>query len=150
MHLFLHPKFLQVFHFMLPILLLGCDSKSAKDFSFVEKSLFPLPVNTWVDYKNDLTRTIEFDCSFGDYAAWIVNLKGYRDNTGIMSDEDAKQKLPEIVEYLARKEPGNGYQGMYVGVNWIEESVSQPFAIQIFSYVPVPEVISVKIVCSHL
>ena len=134
----------------LSILVTGCDSQPAKDFSFVEDSIFPLPVDSWDEKQDEHTRTIKFDCSFEDYAAWLVNLEGYRDMIGLESDEDASRNLPEIVEYLARKEPGEGYQGMYVGVDWLKEDEIPPFAIQISSHVFRPNVVSVKIVSSHL
>ena len=69
---------------------------------------------------------------------------------GIESEEDANRNRSEIVEYLSRKEPGEGYQGMYVGVDWLAEDENPPFAIQITSHVYRPEVVSVEIVGSHL
>ena len=68
------------------ILLPGCDSHPAKDFSFVEDSIFPLPVDSWDEKQDEHTRTITFDCSFEDYASWLVNLEGYRDMIGLESN----------------------------------------------------------------
>jgi len=132
------------------ILLLGGCLNSANDFSFVEDSIFPLPVDTWDDVQDKYSRTIEFDCSFENYAAWLVKIRGYKEMIGIESEEDANRNRSEIVEYLSRKQPGEEYQGMYVGVDWLEEEGDTPFAIQISSYVSRPEVVSVKIVSSHL
>lgn len=134
----------------LSLLLVACDSEPAKDFSFVEASIFPLPVDTWDEELDEHSRTIEFDCSFEDYAAWLVDIRGYREMVGIESDEDANRNKSEIVEYLSGKEPGDGYQGMYVGVDWLVEKDDPPFAIQITSHVYRPEVASVRIVGSHL
>lgn len=130
----------------LPIVFAGCDSESAKDFTFVEDSIFPLPVDAWNEDQDEHTRTINFECSFEDYATWLVNLQGFRDMTGIASEEEAKQMQPEIVAYLAQKKPGDEYQGMYVGVDWQEAEGTPPFAIQISSHVYRPDVVSVKIV----
>lgn len=150
MSLLLQSKLLRVLLLTLPIFLVGCDSEPAKDFSFVEDSIFPLPVDTWDDDKGEYSRTIKFDCAFDVYAAWLVNLQGYRETIGIDSDDDAKKALSEIVEHLERKEPGEGYQGMHVGVEWLEEHGTPLFAIQISSHVSQHHVVSVNIVCSQL
>jgi len=73
-----------------------------------------------------------------------------RNSFGIESEEDANRNRSEIIEYLSRKQAGEGDQGMYVGVDWLEEEGDAPFAIQISSYVSRPAVVSVKIVSSHL
>lgn len=145
-----YSNLLRVFSIVLSFLLIGCDVKPAKDFSFVEDLIFPLPVDKWDESLDEHTRTIKFDCTFEVYAAWLVNLQGYRDMVGIESDDDANGNIPEIVEYLARKEPGEGYQGMYVGVDWLQQDRNPPFAIQISSHVFRTEVVSVKIVSSQL
>lgn len=132
------------------LFLVGCQSEPEEDFSFVESVLFPLPVDNRVDVRAKHTRTIEFNCSFEEYARWLVNIEGYRESIGLKNDEDAGRNMAEIVEYLSRKTPGESYQGKYIGVDWLQEDATPPFAIQVSSHVYRPKVVSVKIVSSHL
>ena len=63
---------------------------------------------------------------------------------------EAKEHREMLVDYLSRKVPGDGYQGMYVGVDWLEDDAEVPFAIHVDSHVHRPRLVSVRIVGCHL
>ena len=136
--------------FSLAIFVSGCKSEPVKDFSFVEEAIFPLPVTEWSDVQEVHVRIIKFDCSFDVYVAWLIQLEGYQEMVGIEERDDLSERQKELVDYLARKKPGNDYQGMYVGVDWRKDDESPPVILQISSHAYHPGIVSVEIASSHL
>lgn len=131
------------------LLIGGCELEPVRQFEFVEASIFPLPVDEWNDVTDEYTRKISFNCSFEDYAKWLVQIEGYKESVLMEFMDDPDKHLSEIVAYLSKKIPGEDYQGMYVGVDWIQDEFDPPIAIQISSHVYRPSEVSVEVVCSY-
>ena len=108
------------------LLLSGCGSAWQEDLVVIENAVFPLPVDIWEDVHGKNTWRIEFECSFEEFARWLVELRGFRETFDLETIDDIAQTKAGIIETLSRKPPGDAYQGMYVGLDWILEDETPP------------------------